>query len=53
VAADHLADVRAKIDALRVMERALREMVTQCDAGTRHDCPLIEALFDGRPGGIS
>ena len=50
VAAAHLADVRTKIAALRVMERVLKQMVTQCDRGAQPDCPLVEALFDGRQG---
>ncbi len=50
VAEHHLADVRTKIAALKVIERVLKEMVTQCDTGARPDCPLVEALFDGRQG---
>jgi len=46
VAAGHLADVRAKLAALRTMEKVLNDMVARCDAGTPPECPLIEALFE-------
>ncbi len=45
VAAAHLQDVRLKIADLRRMERALKEIVTQCGDGVRPECPLIETLF--------
>lgn len=48
VASGHLADVRAKIAALRAMQRVLTNMVAQCGEGSAPDCPLIEALFDPR-----
>lgn len=40
----HLLDVRAKIAALKRMERVLAEGVTSCFAGERPGCPIIEAL---------
>jgi MerR family mercuric resistance operon transcriptional regulator len=46
VASSHLVDVRAKIAALRRMERALKEMVSQCDADRTPECPLLEVLFE-------
>jgi MerR family mercuric resistance operon transcriptional regulator len=46
VAAAHLSDVRAKIAALRAMERVLAETVARCEAGKGTECPLIEALSD-------
>lgn len=48
VASNHLVDVRAKITALRAMERVLADMVVQCTDGSTPECPLIEALFDAR-----
>ena len=51
MAAAHLSDVRAKIAALRAMERVLAETVARCDAGKGTECPLIEALSDGRGTG--
>jgi MerR family mercuric resistance operon transcriptional regulator len=51
VAVRHLADVRAKVAALRKMERVLKEMVARCETGGPPDCPLIEALFDEAPSG--
>jgi MerR family transcriptional regulator, mercuric resistance operon regulatory protein len=44
LAAAHLADVRAKISALRTMERVLKETVAKCADGSRPECPLIETL---------
>lgn len=44
LAAMHLADVRAKIDDLRAMEKALVGAVRRCDAGEVPGCPLIESL---------
>ena len=43
-AADHLADIRAKIAALHAMERVLSDAVRRCEAGDRPGCPVIEAL---------
>ena len=48
VATAHLADVRAKLAGLRVMERVLKETVTQCGRSNGRHCPLIEALFESR-----
>jgi len=45
LAADHLAEVRAKIADLRSMERVLADAVRRCDAGERPGCSLIEALW--------
>ena len=45
LAADHLADIRAKIADLRRMERALAGMVARCTDDATPECPLIEALF--------
>lgn len=45
MAAEHLADVRAKIADLRTMERVLGGMVAQCADGTLPACPIIEVLF--------
>ena len=52
VAAGHLADVRAKIDDLRAIERVLSDAVRRCDAGEPSGCPLIDALSaaDGSNG---
>jgi MerR family mercuric resistance operon transcriptional regulator len=44
LAADHLADVRAKLADLKAMERALTDAVRRCDAGEQPGCPLIGAL---------
>ncbi len=44
LAAAHLRDVRARMAALRRMERILAETVRACDAGDQMGCPLIVAL---------
>jgi MerR family transcriptional regulator, mercuric resistance operon regulatory protein len=44
LAACYLADVKAKLTALRAMERTLAEAVRRCDAGEVPGCPLIDAL---------
>ena len=49
LAAGHLAEVRAKIANLKVMERVLKDIVAQCADGTPPECPLIERLFRSTP----
>jgi MerR family mercuric resistance operon transcriptional regulator len=44
LAARHLADVRAKIADLKVMEGVLADAVERCDQGEPTDCPLIDSL---------
>ena len=44
LAAQHLANVRAKIAGLKTMEGILADAVHRCDEGEPTDCPLINAL---------
>ncbi len=44
LAADHLAEVQAKIADLQKMERVLADAVQRCDEGSFPGCPLIDAL---------
>lgn len=44
LAADHLAEVRAKITDLKAMEGLLATAVSRCDDGELSGCPLIDAL---------
>lgn len=44
LAANHLAEVRAKIADLRAMERVLADAVQRCAAGEAPGCPIIDAL---------
>lgn len=44
----HLTEVRAKIDDLLAMQRALADLVGQCETGDRTDCALLEALSRDR-----
>ena len=50
VAASHLADVRARIADLKVMEGVLKDTVARCGQGTGPHCPIIEALYREEPG---
>jgi MerR family transcriptional regulator, mercuric resistance operon regulatory protein len=47
IAAGHLADVRAKMADLRVMESVLCDAVRGCDTHKRPGCPLIDSLSAG------
>jgi MerR family mercuric resistance operon transcriptional regulator len=49
LAAQHLAEVRAKIADLRAMARVLSDAVRRCDAGEEPGCPLIDALSEALP----
>ena len=42
---DHLAEVRRKLDDLRRLERALKDMAVKCDGGDVPGCPILEALY--------
>jgi MerR family mercuric resistance operon transcriptional regulator len=44
LATTHVADVRAKIADLQAMERVLTGAISECAAGHRPICPLIEVL---------
>ena len=44
----HMGDVRRKIADLRRLERVLGTMASRCDRGEVPDCPVIDALFEGR-----
>ena len=46
----HLDEVRRKVADLRKIERVLAGMAAQCAGGTVPKCPVIDALFDRRPG---
>jgi MerR family mercuric resistance operon transcriptional regulator len=40
----HIADIRAKIDDLRAMERVLSNALWECQSGQQAGCPIIEVL---------
>ena len=44
VTAAHLLTVRKKIKDLRKLEKALANMVSECDGGDIPDCPIINIL---------
>jgi len=46
---DHLRGVKAKIRDLRRLERTLAAISGECEGGVMPRCPIIEALYSGRP----
>ncbi|MFN2503455.1 MAG: MerR family transcriptional regulator [Acidimicrobiales bacterium] len=48
LAAEKLADLQQRIEALEAMRRSLTQLVATCDRPrSRRQCPLLEALADG------
>ena len=45
----HIAEIRAKIAELRMMERTLAALVDACAGGARPDCPILEGLAGPEP----
>ena len=45
---DHAAEVRRKVADLRKLERVLKEMAAECEGGEVPECPIIDALYQGR-----
>jgi MerR family mercuric resistance operon transcriptional regulator len=45
---DHVAEVRHKLADLRKVKRVLEEMAAECDGGEVPECPIIDALYQGR-----
>jgi MerR family transcriptional regulator, mercuric resistance operon regulatory protein len=41
---DHLLTVRQKISDLQNLEKALADMVSECDGGEIPDCPIVDIL---------
>jgi MerR family mercuric resistance operon transcriptional regulator len=48
ITTEHKGEVRRKIADLRRLERVLGDMASRCDRGEVPDCPVIDALFEGR-----
>jgi len=44
LAAAHVAAIRTKVADLQAMERVLSDVISECAAGQRPTCPLIEVL---------
>lgn len=44
----HLADIRGKLADLKKLERVLGRLATACAENVLPQCPLLEALSDGR-----
>jgi len=47
----HVADIRRKVKDLRRLERVLSDLTSRCHGSEAPDCPIIEALSDGRAAG--
>lgn len=47
LALSHVDEIQRKIKDLRRMERALKEMATQCSGEKVPECPIIEILSSG------
>ena len=45
----HLQGVREKISDLGRLERTLTTISAACEGGVAPDCPIIDALYTGRP----
>ena len=50
IASSHLAEVRSKLDELKVLDKSLERFVTQCDAvcagGAGRDCVVFRDMSD-------
>lgn len=46
IATDHLATIRGKIKKLKLLEKELKRITTQCHANTVDACYVIQALSD-------
>ena len=44
----HLTDIRRKIADLQRLERTFAAVASKCKGGKVPDCPVIDALFDGK-----
>jgi Cu(I)-responsive transcriptional regulator len=45
----HIASVRAKIEALRSIEKTLSHLIDQCAGDARPDCPILDGLSSEKP----
>ena len=48
LAQDHLAQIGAKITALRAMEATLTDLIHACAGDARPDCPILTGLATGK-----
>ena len=44
----HVHDIAGKIADLRRMRTVLETLASQCASGTTPECPIVDALFEGR-----
>lgn len=51
VTSDHLLTVRKNIRDLQLLEKALADMVSECDGGDIPDCPIVDIL-SALPGDV-
>lgn len=45
---EHASEAKRKIADLRKLERTLRDMAAECHGDRVPECPIVDALFDGR-----
>ena len=48
IARGHLRAIQRKVSDLKKLEGALKEMVSHCADGGGPECPVIDALFQGK-----
>jgi len=51
LATEHLQALQRKAEELRVVMAALQNLVSCCHGDARPDCPILEELAGGLPGG--
>lgn len=44
IAVTHLQEIHKKIEDLRHMEKALKQITAKCDLGETPDCPIVDTL---------
>ncbi len=48
LAGHHLATIEARIDELKVIAKTISHLVQHCHGGDHPECPILDALADGR-----
>jgi MerR family mercuric resistance operon transcriptional regulator len=46
IAISHLTKIKQKLEALKQLERNLKDMAAQCSKGDMPNCPMIDSLFE-------
>ncbi len=48
IAMEHIDSIHQKILYLKRLEKSLTHIVSQCSGNTAPECPIVDALFDGK-----